>query len=290
MEKNVIEFEAVGKKLGGFALRDISFALPKGYIAGLIGPNGAGKTTLLHLLLGLYRADAGSVRVFGCDPAAEEVWVRSRIGWVLSEELFHAGGTLRENADRYGRYYPDYEPAMFEKYCGRFGLETGRRLGKLSKGEKLKFQFAFALSHRAELLLLDEPTASFDPEFRAEFFRIITDFISDGEHSVVLATHLTRELERLADYVMMLNDGKLEFCLERGELEERYRLVCGELYKLKLLPAERVIAMETGAYGAKAFVKHNARAAYDPELCVSVPTLEEIMYYTVSASASGGRR
>lgn len=285
----MIELEAVEKKLSSFALRDISFAMPKGYIMGLIGPNGAGKTTLLHLLMGLYHADAGSVRVFGCDPTEEEVLVRGKTGWVLSEELFHAGHTLRDNANRYGKYYSDYEPGLFEEYCGRFGLKTERMLGKLSKGEKLKFQFAFALSHRAELLLLDEPTASFDPEFREEFFEIITDFISDGEHSVILATHLTKDLDRLADYVTMLNEGRLEFSLERSELEERYRIVSGELYKLKLLPAERVIALETGTYGAKAFVKHNPRAVYDPELCVSVPTLEEIMYYTVSASAFKGR-
>lgn len=289
MGENVIELSCVEKKLGSFALRDISFAMPKGYIMGLIGPNGAGKTTLLHLMMGLYRADAGSIRVFGCDPAVEEVSVRSKIGWVLSEELFYAGHSLRDNANLYGKYYPNYEPALFEEYCGRFGLKTERSLGRLSRGEKLKFQFAFALSHRAELLLLDEPTASFDPAFREEFFRIITDFISDGEHSVILATHLTKDLDRLADYVTMLNDGKLAFSLERGELEERYRIVSGELYKLKLLPAERVIAVETGAYGAKAFVKHNARNAYDPELCVSVPTLEEIMYYTMAAQTRKAR-
>ncbi|MDE7299392.1 MAG: ATP-binding cassette domain-containing protein, partial [Lachnospiraceae bacterium] len=207
-----------------------------------------------------------------------------KIGWVFSEELFQAGCSLKKNADVYGKYYPDYEPALLEKYCGQFGLKTERKLGKLSKGEKLKFQFAFALSHRPELLLLDEPTANFDPEFREEFLAVITDFISDGEHSVVLATHLTRDLDRLADYITMLNNGKLVFSLERSVLEDRYRIVSGEQYKLKLLPAERVLAMEKGAYGTKAFVVHSRRMVYDPELSVSVPTLEEIMYYSMVAS------
>ena len=284
MEAAMIEFDKVGKKLGGFMLDDISLTLPRGYIMGLIGPNGAGKTTLLHLLLGLYRTDAGSVRVFGCDPAKNEAQVRGKIGWVLSEELFQAGCSLKKNADVYGKYYPDYDPALLEKYCGQFGLKTERKLGKLSKGEKLKFQFAFALSHRPELLLLDEPTANFDPEFREEFLATITDFISDGEHSVVLATHLTRDLDRLADYITMLNDGKLVFSLERSVLEDRYRIVSGEQYKLKLLPAERLLAMEKGAYVTRAFVAHSRRMVYDPELSVSVPTLEEIMYYSMAAS------
>lgn len=275
----MIQLDHVEKKLGNFKLSDLSFSLQKGYILGLIGQNGAGKTTLLHLLMGLYRADAGQVRVFGADPEKEEVKVRSQIGWVLSEEVFHAGLTLERNADMYGKYYPDYDKGRFLEYCSRFGLSKDRTPQKLSKGEKLKFQFAFALSHAPKLLLLDEPTASFDPEFRAEFFRIITDFISDGEHSVVLATHLTTDLDRYADYVVMLDDGKLVFGMERSELEDSYRIVAGEEYKLKLLPAGRVLSMESGKYGARAFVKHNRRAVYDPELCVSVPTLEEIMFY-----------
>lgn len=280
----VIELDKVEKRLGGFMLDGISMSLPKGYIMGLIGPNGAGKTTLLHLLLGLYRADAGSVKVFGRNPAEDEIRVKSRIGWVLSEELFHAGCSLKKNADLYGKHYPNYDAALFEEYCKRFELRTEQILKKLSKGEKLKFQFAFALSYRPELLLLDEPTASFDPEFRGEFIRTITDFISDGEHSVVLATHLTRDLDRIADYVAMLNSGRLVFSMERSALEESYRIVSGEKYKLKLLPADRILAVETGAYGSKAFVLHSQRMTYDPELTVSVPTLEEIMYYCMAAA------
>lgn len=275
----MLELSHVEKKLGNFALRDISFAMPKGYIMGLIGPNGAGKTTLLHLLMGLYCADAGRVSVFGCDPHKEEVAVRGKIGWVLSEELFQAGRSLKGNADQYGKYYPGYDTARLEEYCARFGLKTDRVLGKLSKGEKLKFQFAFALSHRPKLLLLDEPTASFDPEFREEFFRIVTDFIADGEHSVVLATHLTKDLDRIADYVTMLDGGRLVFSLERSELEDSCRIVSGEEYKLRLLPQNRVLAMESKEYGARALVKHSRHASYDPALCVSVPTLEEIMFY-----------
>ena len=275
----MIQLDHVEKKLGNFKLSDISFSFPKGYILGLIGQNGAGKTTLLHLLMGLYAADAGNIRVLGENPQKEEVRVRSQIGWVLAEEIFHAGQTLEQNADMYGKYYPDYDKAVFLEYCTRFALQKERSLGKLSKGEKLKFQFAFALSYAPKLLLLDEPTASFDPEFRDEFFRIITEFISDGEHGVVLATHLTSDLDRLADYVAMLDDGKLVFCMERTELEDSYRIISGPEYKLKLLPEGRILSMESGQYGAKAFVKHSRRAVYDPELCVGVPTLEEIMFY-----------
>ncbi|MDE7325708.1 MAG: ABC transporter ATP-binding protein [Lachnospiraceae bacterium] len=275
----MIQLDHVEKKLGNFMLTDISLTLPKGYILGLIGRNGAGKTTLLRLLMGLYTADAGKVLVLGANPKTQEVQVKSQIGWVLTEEIFAGGQTLMGNADRDGRYYPEYSPDVFLEYCGRFGLSVKRPLGKLSRGEKLKFQFAFALSHAPKLLLLDEPSANFDPDFRAEFFKIITEFISDGEHGVVLSTHLTADLDRLADYVAMLEDGKLLFCMERQELADSYRIVSGEEYKLRLLPKDRVVSMESGKYGARAFIKHNRHTTYDPELSVSVPTLEEIMFY-----------
>ncbi len=285
----MIELSGVEKKLGDFALKDISLQLPKGYIMGLIGANGAGKTTLLHIILGLYRADKGDVRIFGCKPDIDEVKVRGEIGWVLAEELFHSGFTLQENAQFYGKYYLNYSRALFEDYCERFGLKPDKKLKEHSKGEKLKFQFAFAMSHQPKLLLLDEPTASFDPEFRAEFLRIITRFVSDGEHSVILATHLTKDLDRIADYIAMLDAGRLIFHLERTQLEDRYRLVAGEEYKIKCLPADQVIAMESGEYGARAFVKYNQRFVYDSELAVSVPNLEDIMFYLLKKEKQPGR-
>ena len=277
----MIQFDHVEKKLGNFRISDLSFSVPKGYILGLIGQNGAGKTTLLHLLMGLYHADAGQILVFGADPQKEERKVRAQIGWVLSEEVFSPVQTLEKTADRYGKYYLDYNREVFSYYCTRFGLKKERTLGKLSKGEKLKFQFAFALSHAPRLLILDEPTANFDPEFREEFFHIITDFISDGEKGIVLATHLTTDLDRIADYIAMLDNGKLVFCMEREDLEDSYRILCGEAYKLRLIPEEKVIAVENNSYGARALVRHNKHSIYDPELSVNIPTLEEIMFFHV---------
>lgn len=275
----MIQFDHVEKKLGNFQMSDLSFSVPKGYILGLIGQNGAGKTTLLHLLMGLYRADSGKILVFGADPKKEEEKVRAQIGWVLSEEVFSPVQTLEKTADRYGKYYSDYNREVFSYYCTRFGLKKECALGKLSKGEKLKFQFAFALSHAPKLLVLDEPTANFDPEFREEFFHLITDFISDGEKGIILATHLTTDLDRIADYIAMLDNGKLVFCTEREILTDSYRILCGEAYKLRLIPKEKIIAMEEKNYGARALVKHNKHSLYDSELRVNIPTLEEIMFF-----------
>ncbi|MFW5630489.1 MAG: ABC transporter ATP-binding protein [Acetivibrio ethanolgignens] len=275
----MVEVKNVKKQLGSFVLEDISFSLPKGYIMGLIGANGAGKTTLLHLLLGLYAPDEGSVKIDGMEAYDEEVRVRGEIGYVLNEELFCGGMTLLQNGDLYGKYYESYDRELLKAYCGRFGLLVNKPLKKYSKGEKLKFQFAFALAHKPKLLLLDEPMASFDPEFRQEFVKVLMEFMENGEHSIVLATHLTRDLERLSDYVTFLDKGRLVFSLERGQLEERYRMVSGEAYKLRLLPKEQVIYKEKREFCSRALVKHNRLAGYDRELQVEIPSLEDIMYY-----------
>lgn len=274
----LIELKGVSKQLGTFKLKDISMELPKGYICGLIGPNGAGKTTLLHLILGLYRENAGEIRIDGQSYEEAEREIHDMIGTVLQEELFDGALTLGQNGDEYGSYYQSYRREILEEYLGRFGLDANRTYKKLSKGEKLKFQFAFALSHDAKLLILDEPTGNFDVSFREEFFKVLKEFIADGQRSVVLATHLTEDLDRVADYICYLEKGQIIFTGDIEELHDTYRLVTGEEYKVKLLRREDIIHMENGQYGTKALVKYRPRCVYD-SLVVTVPTIEELMYF-----------
>lgn len=274
----IIEVKEVSKRLGSFTLNNITLELPKGYICGLIGPNGAGKTTLLHLILGLYRPEGGSILIDGMSYNDRETQIHDRIGTVLLEDLFDGALTLRQNGDEYGRYYSSYNAQVLEQYLERFGLESGRLFKKLSKGEKLKFQFAFALSHNAKLLVLDEPTGNFDVSFREEFFKILKEFIADGERSVLLSTHLTEDLDRMADYICYLEKGKVIFSGDIEELHDTYRMVAGEDYKVKLLRKEDIIYMEKGKYGTKALVKYRPRCPYD-SLTVTIPTIEELMYF-----------
>lgn len=265
----------------GFTLRDISFSIPKGYICGLIGENGAGKTTLINMLLGLYHPNKGEIYINGSNVVLDEIKAKDQIGYVLSEELFDPYLTLLGNADTYGKYYSQYDSKLFREYCDRFELNYKSKLKALSKGQKLKFQFAFALSHKPLLLVLDEPTANFDPKFRKEFFRILTDFISDGEHSVLLATHLTSDLEIIGDYITFLHKGELIFSDDREKLLESYRLLQGEAYKANLLNKDRLIHVEKKDKLMTALIKHSKFEAYDKDLTVSVPTIEDIMYHYV---------
>lgn len=276
--ENAVDISEMTKYLGGFYLKEMTMSLPKGYIMGLIGPNGSGKTTLLHLLLGLYKPTKGTVVIEGNSYETNEKEIREDIGVVLQERLFEDYRSLRENADYYGKYYKNYDAKLLTEQLKRFELDPNRKYKGLSKGEELKFQFAFALAHKPKLLLLDEPTGNFDPEFREEFLASLKAFIADGEHSVILATHLTEDLDKMADYITYLEKGKMLFSLDIEEMKERYRIVAGDSYKLKLLPAENVIHMEAGEYGSKALVRHRRRFTYEG-LQVNYPTIEELMYF-----------
>ncbi len=278
---SMLKLEYVSKHLPGFVLHDVSFHLPKGYIMGLIGENGAGKTTLLNSILGLYQPDAGTIEINGMTYTEKEKQIKNLLGYVLTDEIFCGELTLIQNANMYGKYYKYYEQAVFLEYCERFFLNKNQKFKELSKGEKLKFQFAFALSHQSELLILDEPTANFDPDFRKEFLQILSDFVSDGEKSVLLATHITEDLERIADYITFLHKGKVKFSMDRETLENSYMLISGLDYKMNLIDKEQVIYKEKGKYATRALVKYRRRYLEKEGLTVEVPSIEDIMYYVL---------
>lgn len=196
---------------------------------------------------------------------------------------------LEKNGDYFGTYYSGYQKEQLLSYLKQFGLEKNRKFGKLSKGEKLKYQFAFALSCNPKLLILDEPTANFDVEFRKDFLKLLQEFIADGQKSVVLATHLMEDIDRLADYLIYLEDGRSIFAGQMEDFREQYRIVSGEAYKIKLLDREDIIAMEQKKYGAKALVRHHGYQHYDTELTAVPPTVEEFMYFLSKAKTAERR-
>lgn len=274
----LVEADKLEKKLGNFLLSEISFSLPQGYICGLVGRNGAGKTTLLHLLLGLYRPDRGELRIAGKAYKKESREVLDSVGTVLQEPLFDAERSLIENARFFGSYYRQFDFLLMRKYLQSFELGEKKRYAALSKGEQLKFQFAFALSHKPRLLILDEPTGNFDPQFRNEFFRLLKEFIASGENSVILATHATGDLDRLADYILYLDKGRQRFFMDVETLRDSYRMVQGETYKINLLKRDRVLYIEEGSLGSKALVTAGKNSTFDKALTVWRPTLEELIY------------
>ena len=285
----MLELINVSKKLGKFELDNISFNLPKGYIMGLVGQNGSGKTSIINIILGLYKIERGHVLVDGMDITEYEKEVKDRIGFVLCDDLFHPYLSLLENANLYGKYYSKYSKDEFVDYCERFQIDANKKLSKFSTGQKLKFQFAFALSHKPKLLLLDEPVGNFDPEFRKEFLSILSEFIEDGEHSILISTNTTMELEAMADYITMIKRGKIVFSMEKEAMCEKYKLVKGEECKIDLIDKNRIIYKESGSYQTTALVLNDEFYEYDEELVVEAPSIDDVMYYIVKGDENSGK-
>jgi ABC-2 type transport system ATP-binding protein len=205
--ENALEIRGVGKHYDGFDLQGISLDLPRGVIMGLVGSNGAGKTTLIKLILNLIRRDGGSIRVLGRDNLAEEAAVKARIGYVPDEPRFHEDATVPQLASAVAPFYSGWDQERFETLMEEFDLPRRKKFKKLSHGTKTKAALALALAHRPDLVLLDEPTSGLDPVFRRMLLDLLAGILQDSETSVLISTHITADLERIADYVTFLKDG-----------------------------------------------------------------------------------
>ena len=272
----MIDCNNVSKRFTSFSLKNITFNLPAGYICGLIGENGSGKTTLINILSGLYSYD-GKIRISGRDYCNHEYDIKQDIGVVVHGDIFEAKESLISNANYFGRFYKKYSKNLLENYLERFNLNDKKKYKELSKGEKLKFALAFALAHEPRLLLLDEPGANFDIEFRKEFNSLLREFIIDGTRSVILSTHIISDVETFADYILFLKNGEQVLFGDVETIREKYRMVSGEKYKIKLLK-DRIIYLEEGRISCNALVKHD-KQGYDKELKIWEPGIDELMYY-----------
>ena len=273
----ILEVDNVCKKLDKFSLENIDFKLEPGYIMGLIGRNGSGKTTLINTILGLYQKTTGNVRICGHDLSLDESRAKGEIGFVLDENPFLEDLSSLDNAKIYSPYYKNFDIDLFFKYCSRFDVDPKKKLKKLSKGTIIKFQLAFALSHDAKLFVMDEPASGLDPVFRRELMEIMYDAILNGDKSILFSTHLTEEIDMVADYVTILHEGKQVISTSKEDLFESYRVVKGSEEKIQLLQPS-VIGKKVTPYSVEALVR-NEEAILNKGCQIEVPTIADFMYY-----------
>ncbi|MBR6536627.1 MAG: ABC transporter ATP-binding protein [Lachnospiraceae bacterium] len=220
---------------GKFAVKDISFTLERGYMLGLIGRNGAGKSTLLRLILQSLPRKRGTLQIAGYDVATHATEAKKLVGYVGEDFHFLTKETLRENGRLLGMFYPEFDMDRYLELLSRFELGADKLAGQLSKGENTKAQLAFALAHKPELLLLDEPTGGLDPIVRREFLYVLQSELMDERMSIIFSTHITEDLDKVADYVAMMEKGQLLFYETKDELLERLTGENGERLTLKQL-------------------------------------------------------
>lgn len=216
---NALEVKGLTKSFGTFTLRDVTFTLPMGSALGLVGENGAGKSTTIALLMGLLPRDGGEVSVLGCDCADEDFTARKEyIGVVFDEACFPEGITA-EQVDRIEKnIYKNWDSEAYFAHLKRFDLPRNLAFKQFSRGMKMKLSLAAALSHHAKLLLLDEATGGLDPIARDELLDELKEFIADGEHAILLSSHIVSDIEKLCDSVAFLHRGTLKFCESRDRL------------------------------------------------------------------------
>jgi len=222
-----LELKGVSKNFPEFKLNNINLSLPKGYIMGLAGPNGAGKTTTIQLILNMLEKDAGEILVFGKDNVQNDNTIKQNIGVVFDSIFYVDNWTVKDAEKAVSIFYEDWKQDVFNEMIKRFELPKGKKVKELSRGMQMKLMLACAFSHNAKLLILDEPTSGLDPVTRDEFLEILQEYIKDGERSVLFSTHITTDLERVADYVTLVNQGNLIYTGSMDDLLGSYRLIKG---------------------------------------------------------------
>jgi ABC-2 type transport system ATP-binding protein len=283
----ILSVNGLTKRFEDFALSDVSFEIPPGFVMGLVGPNGAGKTTTLKSILGLLRRDAGEVRVSGLDPQLDGAAAREMIGFVHDEPRFPRYLTLRDISAIIGRFYATWDKPRFRRLMDAFELPLRKRFGALSRGMRMKFALALALSHDARLIVMDEPTSGLDPVFRRELLDVLQELIEDERASILFSTHITADLDRIADYVTLLQDGRVVFSAAKDDILERWALVKGARELATDHPERWFHGIKVGPHGFEAITDdvHAVRQHFGDAVVVERPTLEDIVLLTSSGGA-----
>lgn len=276
---NALELQQVKKRFGDFSL-DVSLTLPEGSVVGLIGANGAGKSTTIKLILDLLQMDEGTIQVFGED--YKKPSLREDISVVFDECCFPSELTAKEIGVMMAGCYRQWDGAAYTQYLKKFELPEDKKVVReYSRGMQMKLQLAVAFSHRAKLFLLDEPTGGLDPIARNEILDLLWDFMQDEHCSVLLSSHITSDLEKIADYIVYLDHGKVLLREEKDALLSDYYLVRGGKSLLSQLPKASLSGVQENSFGFEALTKGNALLEAYPELQYSSANLEEIMLHLV---------
>ena len=276
---NVLEISNVTKDYKKFKIDNISFNLPKGYIMGFIGANGAGKTTTIKLILNMIKRDSGEIKVFGLDNIREEERIKEQIGVVFDECYYLEDWTLNDVEKAVSMFYKNWNSSIYEKYLKEFNLARDKKVKDLSRGMRMKLMIAVAFSHEAKLLILDEPTSGLDPVARDEFLDILRDYIEVEEKSVIFSSHITSDIEKIADYITYINNGKIIFTGEKDEFLEKYCIIKGGKEDITESQKKEIIGLRIHSTGFEGLIELKKAVGFSSKVIIEKASLDEIMIY-----------
>lgn len=271
-----LEVKNLSKSFDRFQLHNITFTLPKGYIMGLIGPNGSGKTTTIKLILNMLKRNGGEIKIMGLDNITDEQKVKAELGVVFDTNYFSDDWEVTQVEKS---IYPNWHSERFAEMLRKFHIAPTKKVNELSKGMQMKLMLACAFSYDAKLLILDEPTSGLDPVSRDELLQILSEYIEDGEHSVLFSTHITGDLERAADYITYISYGELFFSGSKDEFVDMFRIIKGGTDELSNNLKAKAVGVRTFPTGFEALVKTEDVGAFSA-LDIEPATIDEIVVFT----------
>ena len=275
---DILTVNGLNKSYGDFYLRDVTFSLPEGCITGFIGVNGAGKTTTLRAILGLTTKLSGNIQFFGLDFDKNEKQIKDRIGVVLDDGCFYEELSLSEMKSIISSAYTSWSEQDFKRYMDMLSLDPKQKINTLSKGMKMKYALALALSHNAELLIMDEPTSGLDPLIRSQLLKTLIEYMKNGGKGVFFSTHITSDLDKIADTLIMIDNGRIIFQEEKDTLLDTYRIVKGDSQSLTTDVRKLFLSISETDFGFTGLTKQISEVrSCIPDVLIERPTIEDIM-------------
>lgn len=279
--ENVVELKNVTKQFKEFSVKNINLQVKQGFVTGFIGENGAGKSTTIKMMMNLLKPDAGEVKLFGLDYKSHEKAIKERIGFVYDSNIFFEGLNMKDIKRIVAPAYKQWDDTLFYSYVEQFKLPLNKAIKTFSKGMQMKASLAIALSHHAELIIMDEPTAGLDPIFRRELLDLLQELMIEDNRTIFFSTHITTDLDRIADYIAFMQNGELVFNQSIHNVAENYALVKGGVDLLDRDTEKDFVHIHRSSMGFEALTDNikEVKNTFGDTVVIERASLEDIMYY-----------
>lgn len=276
---NILEVRGLSKSYDKFSLKDVSFELPEGYIMGFIGPNGAGKTTTIKSILNIINYPSGTVKLFGMDSKTSASQINEQLGVVMDSPFYADDWTMTDVERAVSPFYSRWNAETYNNLLIKFNIDRKKRVKELSRGMKVKLMMAVALSHDAKLLILDEPTSGLDPVARDELCDMLSGFVADECKSILFSTHITADLEKIADYITFIMDGQIVFSGLKDDMLEKFVTVKGGLHEIDSGHKKLITGLREHGTGFEGMANTSDIGKLPKNLMFEPVTLEEIIIF-----------
>ena len=271
---NKIEIKNLNKDYQNFTLKNVNFSIPTGYVTGFIGRNGMGKTTTIKSILSLIQYQGDILSIHGDDKTKLD---NQKIGVIMDDSFLAKDWNMElvNQAMKVG--YDEWNENAYWKFLEKFHIDKKLKVKELSRGMKIKLMLSIALSHKAELLILDEPTSGLDPSMREEFVEVISDYMQDDKHTVLFSTHITQDLETIADYIVFIDNGEIVLALEKEEFINYFMILKCGLENQNILDSSAILGQKKTKYNIEYLVKRDAIDEIPNEYVEDEITIDKIM-------------